>query len=296
MAFAFKRQDKVQKQLRAIAGEQIAKALAEATAEGADFGKTVHGLRRRCKKLRGLLRLIEPGFADFALENRTFREAAAGLSGARDSAVLGQSFAKLLDDGPIDSEVAASVAGHLRSRAGADPDPAAQRQMLDDFCRTMDAAEQRVQHWTVKGRGFAAIEPGLMQTYRAFRDDLEVAEADGTPEALHDWRKQAKYHWHHMSLLQQGAPDVLGPRKELLDTLGTHLGDHHDLAVLDATLDDARRTLGEEAVDSVRAVIANRQKDLAEVAFALGRQLAAPKPATMRAELAGYWHLLDKGH
>ena len=295
MAYAFKRRDKVQKQVRAIAGEQIAKALEEATADR-DFGKTVHGLRRRCKKLRGLLRLIEPGFDDFALENRSFRDAAAGLSGTRDAAVMGQSFAKLADEGAIDSEVAASVADHLRRLGGAEPHPAGQRQMLDAFCQSMDAAEQRVQHWVIQGRGFDAIAPGLMQTYRAFRDDLKAAEADGTPEALHEWRKQAKYHWHHMSLLQHSARDVLRPRQELLDRLATQLGDHHDLAVLDATLDDARRTLGEDAVDLVRRVIAQRQTALADAALMLGRQLAAPKPTTMLAELAGYWRLLDRGH
>ena len=73
---------------RAIALSQLDEALADLRNGGSHGRSVLHEARRRCKKLRGLLRLVRPAFADFARENAAVRDAAALLSHLRDAEVL----------------------------------------------------------------------------------------------------------------------------------------------------------------------------------------------------------------
>ncbi|MDB5769992.1 MAG: hypothetical protein JWM42_366, partial [Burkholderia sp.] len=88
MSFAFKAKNQVLRQVRSIAAEQVDKAVAEAGGPPKDFDATVHQLRRRCKKLRGLLRMVKPHFKNFAAENAAVRDAADLLGGVRDARVM----------------------------------------------------------------------------------------------------------------------------------------------------------------------------------------------------------------
>jgi len=89
MAYRFKHGDKsVPQALKRIAREQIDKALGEIDDDQRDAAETVHQLRKRCKKLRGLIRLVRPSFKDYAPENATFHDAAGALSDLHDARVL----------------------------------------------------------------------------------------------------------------------------------------------------------------------------------------------------------------
>ena len=295
MGFEFTQQGGIEAQVRTIACEQIDKALAECRQADRDFGEIVHGLRRRCKKLRGLLRLVQPRFKRWKRENRTFRDAASGLSGTRDAAALVQTFGHLLafdrerDGGElIDAAQSEALGAWLEGRVGAQPTGDERARLLDKFIELFEAAGERAKGWTLSGRGFEQLGDGLEDTYRRLRDGLGKAEAEGTAEALHDWRKDVKYHWHHIRLLHGAAPDLLQPRKASLDRLAEMLGDHHNLAVLDHTLAE------QGDIAAVQALIAERQAMLAGDAFALGRQLAAEKPAMLRERFEQYWSLLPE--
>ena len=297
MPFGFTRQSDVEKQVRRIATEQIDKALEEGRSY-ADFDKTVHGLRRRCKKLRGLLRLIEPRFKGFELENRVVRDAADGLAGMRDAAVLIQTFDALLQFDrkgnripQIGMPLAEAVNGLLEGHVAKVPEGSARQQLLADFCGIVEQIGNRAKDWSIGRSGFACLADGLEETYRRMADGMGTAMVEDTAEALHDWRKQTKYHWHHVSLLSRAAPDLLGPLKALLDQLGELLGDHHNLHVLDERLAAEQGLDGDDA-GSIRVVIVERQAALAERAFALGRQLTAEKPGALRRRFEQYWRLL----
>ncbi len=293
MGFEFTQRTGIARQVRDIAREQIDKALEESRQDAADFGAVVHELRRRCKKLRGLVRLIEPHFKHWKRENRAFRDAADVLAGTRDAAVLVETFAHLLafdrqhtDGARIEAEQSDGLAQWLAGRVGQPPTGDDRARFMAEFVELFEAAGKRARDWSLSGRGFDQIGDGFEATYRRMRDGLARAEAAETPEALHAWRKDTKYHWHHVSLLLPAASDLLRPRKAAIDRLGEMLGDHHNLAVLDETL------AGRDGIAAVREVIAERQAVLAFDAFELGRQLTAEKPAMVRKRFEQYWSLL----
>ena len=298
MPFGFTQRSDVEKQVRRIATEQIDKAVKQCRGFD-DFDKTVHGLRRRCKKLRGLLRLIEPRFKGFEAENRAVRDAADGLAGTRDAAVMIETLDALLRfdrEGNriprIGMPLADAVSGLLESQVASLPDGDARQQLLAEFGRVMEQVGDRAKDWSIGRGGFASLARGLERTYRGMAEGMGTAVVEGTAEAMHDWRKQTKYHWHHVSLLSRAAPELLEGPKGLLDQLGELLGDHHNLHVLDERLAEERGRFDEGGTEAVRGVIGERQAALAERAFALGRQLTVEKPGALRRRFEHYWQLL----
>lgn len=300
MGFAFTQRSGIEKQVRDIAREQIANALEECREPpDVDFGKLVHGLRRRCKKLRGLLRLIEPRFKGFEAENRAVRDAADGLAGMRDAAVMIETFDGLLKFDRAGNRIprigvplADAATGLLESQVAKVPEGSARQQLLTDFCGIMEQVGNRAKDWSIGRSGFAALAAGLEETYRRMAQGMATAMAESTAEAMHDWRKQTKYHWHHVSLLSPTAPEVLGQTSDLLDQLGELLGDHHNLHVLDERLVRERRRFDDSEAGTIHAVIVEHQAVLADRAFALGRQLTAERPGALRRRFEHYWQLL----
>ena len=300
MGFSFTRRTDVKQQVRRIAMDQVEAALEECRGS-ADLDQTVHGLRRRCKKLRGLLRLIEPKFKAFESENRVVRDAAQGLSGTRDAAVMVDTFDALVEadskreGGPrVDPASTGQVRSLLRGRvirAGETIDP---QRLLADFAAALGPLGERAEKWPIEGRGFSAIGAGLERSYGRMREGIEHALDDGSSEALHDWRKHTKYHWHHVNLLHRTAPELLRGRSNLLDELGELLGDHHNLHVLDETLKSAPEPIGAEGLETIGGAIAERQTTLAARAFELGRQLTVEKPPVLRRRFEQYWQLLPE--
>lgn len=285
MRFSFKSRSGVAGQVRKIVRSQVEKALEEVRG-GEDFDRTVHGLRRRCKKLRGLLRLVKPHFEDFAVENRALRDAARLLGGARDARVMIQTL-----DGLALAGVGREARALLESRADALASSKDQSEELERFAKMFGKLAGRVDRWRLDRRGFELVGDGLEQTYWRFAAGYSKAAETGTAEALHEWRKHVKYHAVHLGLLARAAPNVIGARKALIGSLGDCIGDHHNLAVLDKTL----KTQEFAGLSAIESAIATRQRDLAASALGLGRQLAAEKPHALRRRFKAYWSFLPEG-
>jgi len=298
MGFEFSSRMGIQSQVREIAAQQVDKALKEVALEDADFVQTVHKARRHCKRLRGLLRLVEPRFKRFADENWAIRDAMNLLAGSRDAAVMLETMEALAQfDGEkseprMEPALIDAVRLLLEQRIQTLPEAAAQRGLLEPFSQALIKIGERVGDWSIKGHGFRCLGDGLEETYRRMRQEMAFARRSPNADALHEWRKHTKYHWHHVGLLQAAAPQMLEGRQQLLDQLAETLGDHHNLAVLDQALCDERGPIAEADISVVRHVIGERQAMLAEQAFTLGQQLVAEKPSSLRARFAKYWALL----
>ena len=86
MAFRIRNGDHLAKEVRRIARKQVEGALAVLREGDHADPETVHELRKHCKKLRALLRLVRPALGDvYAVENAHFRDMAQWLSPLRDA-------------------------------------------------------------------------------------------------------------------------------------------------------------------------------------------------------------------
>ena len=291
MTYRFEADERVEDGVRRIALEQIDKALAEIAAPDLPVHETVHQVRKRSKKIRGLLRLVRPtlrGGQTFATENAWFRDAARELADLRDAQVLIDTVEKLVagSDGALPPRVRAALGrslaarrGHLTRRAHDAPE------RLAHFAARLGEGRARAAAWQLDGDGFEALAGGLARTYGRGRRAMAAARKTPSPEHFHEWRKRAKYGLYHHRLLHDVWPTEVEARHAALDRLSTVLGEHHDLALLDAAAPD----LPAHTAAPLATLAHDRRTPLETEAFALGALLYAEKPRPFTTRIARYW-------
>lgn len=268
---------------RAIALDQLGEALSDLDRPDSSGRTAVHEGRRRTKKLRGLLRLVRAGFADFGRENRALRDAAALLSHLRDREVR---------EATLDELARWRSSPTLdRLLAGArDIDPHDDAAALAAFRTRLEEIRSRSEHWTLSRSGVDTLRAGVKRTYRSARRRMAKAQRTPTPASFHDWRKSNKNHGFGLDLLRKAAPEVLGAELEIVDKLSATLGQHHDLVVLRTAAAGGQLPLsGTDELTGLNALIGERLGELEREAFELGRQIYAETPRRLARRIMTYW-------
>lgn len=271
----------LQSALRRIAAGELDAALRR-MGPGAIPAGDVHDIRKRVKKLRGLLRVLRPGFAAFRRETDVLRDAAQSLSGLRDSAVRLATFDKLATGDGIDLAPLRAVLAAEQGAAA--PDTEAARAALA-------ALRDRAAGWKLRGEDRAVLTAGLGETRRRARRAMEAAVRDPSVDAMHDWRKRVKDHWYQARLMTPVWPAILAPLADLAGVLAEDLGDHHDLAVLADHLAALPGPAHLAAIAEITTRAHAAQRVLEARAFPAGRILFAGRPDDVAALWADWWQV-----
>lgn len=268
---------------RAIALDQLDETLADLNAPPEPGRSVVHEARRRCKKLRGLLRLVRPAFAEFEQENRAIRDAAKTLSHLRDGEVLHETIAALHKWRP--DPLLARLAGQsLASPVHVDGAAA-----LADFKNRIEQIRSRAESWTLRSTDPDCLFDGLRRLYRSGRDRMRAADRSRDPADVHDWRKANKYHGFHLDLLKRAAPEALSGGLDVVDKLSTILGEHHDCVVLRTAASHDHFPADADERARLKTLVGERMDHLERQAFDLGRQIFAEKPRALGRRIESYW-------
>ena len=239
---------------------QQATRIAEARPETAeDVTGFVHKARVRAKKIRAALRLGRGlmGEKAFKRENRWWRDAARGISSMRDLSARLDALEAVR--GVLEPELGRAAVMRLRDRfekerlevqsgeVGADA--------VKAFC---DAVAERAGEDPELRNGHADdIMDALGVGYLAARKAMKAAERAGTPEALHEWRKQANAH----ALPKRVARIMFAgrdPRIEAARTFAERLGELQDVEVLAKALENTGEEKVLELLDERRLVLETR--------------------------------------
>jgi CHAD domain-containing protein len=293
MGFRFKRKESIRDGVRRIADEQIGRALRDLDDPELSAAQKVHQLRKRCKKLRGLIRLVRPGFEEvYRHENAWFRDTARPLSRVRDSKSVIDAFDGLMKQlgDREDFAVFEPIRLELSARRDRMKDDAIDLpERLAAARERMRQAGDRVADWG-GDLDRKALAAGLAKTYGRCRQALRQAERSSTPEALHEWRKRVKYHWYHTRLMERAWSPLLSAAGEVGKDIADLLGDDHDLAVLQTTLkNDLEAFGGPPLVESLSGLIDRRRRKLEQHAIRSGRRLFCEKPKRFTARWMHYW-------
>jgi CHAD domain-containing protein len=294
MGYHIRRDEDVRDALRRVAAEQIDRGIREIENPTIDRHEVVHSLRKRCKKLRGLLRLFRPLLEQvFEQENAFFRDLARGLSFVRDAQALIEAYHGLLVEfsdqvDPVQLSPLGNQLTHSLEEAAGNATQMSAR--LESVAEQLNQARQRVAVWNVHAEGFEAVAPGLIKNYRQSRKSMRRAYAESRSEDFHEWRKRVKYHWHHARLLRNISPRLLKPHRRMADELGQWLGQEHDLAVLNnRILQDPQGFGTAEQRELAMNLIAQRQEHLRMRAKWLGQRLFAEKSRRLAIRWGVYW-------
>jgi CHAD domain-containing protein len=270
-----------------IARDQTAAAW-RAIEEDGLTAATVHDVRKRCKKVRGLIRLVRPSLGElYGPANVAYREAAQLLSGTRDADAQRATFDRVLvAAGRIDDQRMAPVRNHLRARAeqrGGVP-----AELAEHAAERLGEGLETIECWSGPA-GWEAVEGGPRRVYRRARAGFEAAVEAPRPEVFHEWRKRLKYLWYHTRLLQVVSPSALRPLRRSFHATSDALGDAHDLAGVAAVLRRLRDDDGDDATEAAIVLCEGYRSELERRALALGARLHVESPKRFEQRLAGYW-------
>lgn len=290
MAYSFRLSDEsIDAGLRRIAVSQLETGLSELRDEDMAQAERVHQARKRCKKLRGLLRLVRPAFSGYGDENETFRDAARTLSDTRDATAVLESLDAL--EAQYEAELKKAALNPLRKALEDRRDALDESEIeekLSDMRLVFREALERVEDWSLDSSEADAFAPGAAKTYKRAQKAMKAARKSGSADDFHDWRKRVKYHWYHLRLLKRIWPGVMNAYVEQADILSDDLGEHHDLAVLK---DTAASLLGRdhETVELVDGLAGARQQTLEDTCLLRGRKLLADSPEDLAERWAEWW-------
>ncbi len=258
---------------------------------GADPDHAVHETRRHGKRIRALLLLARPiagGGGAIARANRLVRDAARRLAPARDSLVLAQTLSAILASkgAPRCGETGKTELRRLRRhhrRILDGPDLLARAETAAVEFREASGIFRRWDWARVKP---SAVVAAVVANYRAGAELFETSRLTRDPHDCHDWRKRTKYFLFHCRLLSRVVPDPLAELADLAEALGSSLGEHHDIAVLEDALLDGNATdrIGHEVLALI-GLCEHRRAELEKTFFASGELVYAEPPEKLSRRL-----------
>lgn len=296
--------------LKRLTTNELANAASRFYDGEAAFPIAVHEARKSTKRVRAVLRMVRSdiGKKVFAYEDGAMRDVARRIAPVRDSFAAVESidtldriYGHLLADGVL-AETRANLDSKrhvVEIRAMEDPE------LVLSVVETIERAHGRYSNWSVDpssrpvyGSGvrneFAAVGPGLKQTYRHGRDRMVRAYTRPTSERFHEWRKSVKYLRHQMEILTPLWPEVVVGMAITLERVGELLGQDHDLAMLTLWLDTDSALCPDPALRSLILALANqRRSDLQTAARILGRRVFAERPEAITGRFEVYWESRD---
>ena len=235
----------------------------------------IHRVRQRLKRVRAILRVLEPAFGESALSaRRSLTEAARMLARARDADAAAASARGLAAAASPGNDLGftrvASTLGEEAERAHHERTP------IGEVNKRLAAARTLLETFSDEFDGGALMVAALRRSYAKGRKAMRKAETSLATPDLHRWRKAAKELWYLIRLARRRVPKSRRKFAPDLARLGDVLGHDNDHAMLAEKL--ALSPTGDISLLSQLSLIASKRRSLEADAFALGARLYKRKP------------------
>ena len=288
MVFQFARLDRpIDVNVRALARDELQRAIAEVDETGLELRETVRSVRRRLKRVRAALKLVRPYFPDYVAENERLRTIAAEVSELRDYGALLEAADHLaVDVEGVLWQPLLALRRQLAERVAAREAEVPREALLASMRERLTQARRRAGDWQLSATSHEAVLPGFVRAYRRARAGYRSVRRDTGAHALHEWRKTVKDHWSQLGVLRGLAPPLMTVRRAAVKELAAALGDHHNLHVLRVSL-PALALDNPDVPDLVRLLDAAGER-LARRSLRLGAALFSEPPAVVERRWRAY--------
>jgi CHAD domain-containing protein len=290
MTYRFKLLEPIGQGVARVGLEQVEVAEAKLASKD-DISASIHDARRCLKRVRALLRLIEPGLSENLYRREAERLAGIGklLAGARDLDVMRQTLSKV--EGRLTAMP--SGANERLSKLVAHSHNLSRRASSEGRQQALLRLGQSKKFFIAKTT--AQIElphliEGLGLTYRKARKAFRQAYREPSDETFHAWRKRVQLHWRHMALLSRGWPEALSARATEAKELSRLLGEDHDHSVLLALARERGASILEpKDLTALTELCRSCQVELRTAAKPRGERLFAEPASNLEERVALYW-------
>jgi len=293
MAFRLNREAAIGVEIRRLVLHQLERAISELRTVGdPESDEAIHDARRRVKKIRAIIRLVQPALdkayravdRDLRTVSRMLAPVADGQGIIKTLEELARRYRKLLPRRAV-----ASIREGLRDRGARTDHEAHARGVIGIAAETLRSERRRVKHWSIHGDGFRAIASGLEESYRRSRHAMILAWSKPKPGHYHAWRRWVKDHWFHVRLIEDRCGEHLLTYQRRLEALDGVLGEYHNLILLREVL-TTDGYLNRPETTRCLGVVSRYQQLLRRHAELLGVRIYAEKPRRYVRRLGRLWH------
>lgn len=235
MAFFLEKNEPIAAGWRRVLDEQIDFCIQQLQISEVQLEIAIHETRKAIKRIRSLLRAARSGLGEkvYRRENAAFRDMARTLAPLRDATVLSEGWELLksgteIADRPFKSYLTRLLHRNREQALRSLEDPA----LIPDLLASFEKTRQRFAAVELKNFDVQELCSNILWIYRRGQKAYHCVLDKPCDKNFHEWRKQIKYHWHHVEICAQ----ILAKESEfdcaLLSKLSGLLGDNHDLAML----------------------------------------------------------------
>jgi hypothetical protein len=155
---------------------------------------------------------------------------------------------------------------------------------------TLAAAKRRLSQIHLNGSGFASVETGLRDTYKAGRRALAHVLEQPDDEAFHELRKCVQQHWRQMLLVSHAWPQVCRTRATAAREIAQLLGEEHDFTILaELVASRSPAELPDQDRKLIEKVCKAHQRELRALAVLKTQRLFAEKAGSFARQIAVCW-------
>jgi CHAD domain-containing protein len=203
----------------------------------------IHEIRKACKRLRALLRLIRPALTEheFRETDRKVRKLASRLGQARDQAVMLATIGQL--SGYYAPMLAADAFTPLREwvaqQAGTDATRVAMTHHTGALRLPLEELRLALAAIDLHAIRTGTLMTGLVNEYRLGRRALAEVGQQPDAEPVHALRRFTKYLFYQLTLVEAWDSSAIAPLIDLSHRVEEALGEVHDLSVLTNALHGA---------------------------------------------------------
>ena len=247
----------------------------------------VHEIRKTCKRLRALLRMVQPRLSpdEFRKADRKIRDLAAQLATLRDNRILVETLDKIAQHfDPLLNETAlAPVRESLQALHASTSRMAAASASRRSLQKRLKRLRGILDNIDLEGISRKTIISGMTASYRRGRRAYAALEAVPDTANAHTLRRHAKHLYYLLQFTADWNDAALAPLVGKFHRLEDELGNDHDIAVLVETLtkqpqlcpDKTRREL-------LSALAESRRIALLSSALRLAGELYRDRPRKYR--------------
>ena len=296
MSYQFKQDESLAAGVKRIAASQVKQAIGDLENTELNRHQAIHEVRKRFKKLRGLIRLVRTGLGDqYSQINVWYRDAGRRLSRVRDAESMLESLAKLKTR--FDDCAYRELFEEMEKRFQARKQQLVEEwidldQELEQLCSELKSAHAAIEGWKLKGKPEKILRKGLQKNYQRGVEALAEVHNNPSDELFHECRKRSKYYLYHLKLLRSIWEPILSAHLSELDRLNDYLGDDHDLAVMTQLLTSEPERFGASVdVDQLLTLIARQREEFQLAGVKLAELIFAEEPQAFARRLEAYWKL-----
>jgi CHAD domain-containing protein len=256
--------------------------------------ENIHQARLCFKRMRSFLRLGRTGLGEelYQKYNVFYRDQSRSLSQLRDITAISETLQGFIKTRRTKS--AKSFLNHYKNslvlQRRQHIEKIIESNIKADVIKALQVRSEEILKWEFTADAAEVFSSGVKRIYKRGKRLFVLTESIIDDHNMHEWRKQVKYLWYHLSVLTTVWPNIMKAWAKELQNLSQLLGSQHDLVLLEISVQSLDpEPSDKQIINNLKSSIKLRKQRLEKSSLLLGSKIYAETPSSIGERLKAYW-------